>query len=117
EVRERRILMASISETNSTQIRSNTLLAGKVALVTGGSRGIGRAIALKLASLGADVAISGRDAAKLAESESAIRAAGVRTVIVVADVTRSNDVSKMIEKVEGEIGGSNHLIYHTGIGL
>jgi len=58
--RERRILMVSISETNAEMRQA---LRGKTALVTGGSRGIGRAIALKLASLGADVAICGRDAA------------------------------------------------------
>jgi len=109
--------MASISETNSTQIKLNTPLAGKVALVTGGSRGIGRAIALKLASLGAAVAICGRDAAKLRETESLVRAAGVRTIAIIADVTRSDDVSNMMEKVESEIGGINLLVNNAGMGL
>jgi len=109
--------MASISETNSTPIKLNTPLAGKVALVTGGSRGIGRAIAMKLASLGADVAICGREVAKLKEAESATRAAGVRTIAVVADVTRSNEVTKLVEKVESDLGGIHLLVNNAGMGL
>ena len=109
--------MASISETNSTQTKWNTPLAGKVALVTGGSRGIGRAIAVKLATLGADVAICGRDAAKLAETESAIRGAGVRTVAIAADVTRSNEVAKLVERVESDLGAIRLLVNNAGMGL
>jgi len=109
--------MASISETNSSQIKLNTPLAGKVALVTGGSRGIGRAIALKLASLGSDVAICGRDKTKLRETESAIRGAGVRSIAIDADVTRANEIAEMIEKVESELGGIRLLVNNAGMGL
>lgn len=109
--------MASISETNTPFTKSNTPLAGKVALVTGGSRGIGRAIALKLATLGADVAICGREDAKLAEAEKEIRKAGVRATAIIADVTRATDVAKMIEKVGAVLGGIHLLVNNAGMGL
>jgi 3-oxoacyl-[acyl-carrier protein] reductase len=109
--------MATISETNGGENKLNTSLTGKVALVTGGSRGIGRAIALKLASLGADVAICGRDQGKLAETESALRGRGIRAIAIVADVTQSNDVSKLIERVEAVLGEIHLLINNAGMGL
>lgn len=109
--------MASMSETNGREISINTPLAGKVALVTGGSRGIGRAIALRLAGLGSDVAICARDEAKLRDAETLIRAAGVRALALRADVTRANDVTKLVEKVEAELGTLSLLVNNAGIGL
>src|SRR5215470_16205521 len=109
--------MASISETNSSEIKLNTPLAGKVALVTGGNRGIGRAIALKLASLGADVAICGRDKTKLKETESVIHGLGVSAIAIAADVTRANEIAEMTEKVESELGGIRLLVNNAGMGL
>src|SRR5262245_43399754 len=117
EARERRILMTGISKTNDGQQSINTLLKGKVALITGGSRGIGRAIALKLASLGADVAICGRDAAKLAEAEAALRATGIQAIAVGADVTRGKDVEALIERVESKFGGISLLVNNAGMGV
>ena len=96
--------MASMSETNRREISNNTPLAGKVALVTGGSRGIGRAIALRLAELGSDVAICGRDEAKLMETNAAILALGARGMTVRADVTQPRDVAKLVETVQAELG-------------
>jgi 3-oxoacyl-[acyl-carrier protein] reductase len=109
--------MPSISKTNGEQQRINTTPAGKVALVTGGSRGIGRAIALKLASLGTDVAICGRDAAKLGTTEAEIRAIGVQTIAMVADVTRAKDVETLLGTVETRLGGINLLVNNAGIGV
>jgi 3-oxoacyl-[acyl-carrier protein] reductase len=109
--------MPSISKTNDAQQSVNTALAGKVALVTGGSRGIGRAIALKLASLGADVAICGRDATKLNATETEIRATGVQTIAIAADVARASEVRTLIERVEKELGGIHVLVNNAGIGL
>lgn len=109
--------MASMSETNGREITVNTPLAGKVALVTGGSRGIGRAIALRLAGLGSDVAICGRDEAKLRDAESLIRAAGVRALALRADVTLASYVTKLVEKVEMELGTISLLVNNAGIGL
>src|SRR5438128_3321933 len=109
--------MPSISKTNGEQQSINTALAGKVALVTGASRGIGRAIALKLASLGANVAICGRDATKLGATEAEIRATGVQTIAMEADVTRAKDVETLVEKVETKLGGINLLVNNAGIGV
>src|SRR5256885_5200781 len=108
--------MASMSQTNAREFSNNTPLAGKVALVTGGSRGIGRAIAIKLASIGSAVAICGRDEAKLAVTEREILALGVRTIALRADVTQRNDVTKLVEKAESALGPISILVNNAGMG-
>ncbi len=109
--------MATISETNAGQLSKNTVLAGKVALVTGGSRGIGRAIAMKLASLGADVAICGRDAAKLEEAAAALRAFGGRAESFRADVTKASEVAELVRNVEAKLAPIKILVNNAGMGL
>ena len=109
--------MASMSETNEREIMKNTPLAGKVALITGGSRGIGRAIAIKLASIGSAVAICGRDETKLAATEREILALGVRAIALRADVTQPKDVTKLAEKVESTLAPISILVNNAGIGL
>jgi NAD(P)-dependent dehydrogenase (short-subunit alcohol dehydrogenase family) len=110
--------MVSISETNTSAANlAEKPLAGKIALVTGGSRGIGRAIALKLASLGADVAICGRDSARLSESLDDLKKAGVSAIAIVADVTSARDVTKLVERIEAELGPIALLVNNAGIGL
>src|SRR5437899_3716101 len=69
-------------------------LSGRVSLVTGGSRGIGRAIALRLAALGADVAVCGRDEAALRETGAALHAAGAGALAETADVTHARAVAE-----------------------
>jgi len=109
--------MASMSETNGREISNNTPLAGKVALITGGTRGIGRAIAIKLASIGSAVAICGRDEAKLAAAERELLALGVPAIALRADVTGQNDVTKLVEKVESALGPISILVNNAGMGL
>jgi 3-oxoacyl-[acyl-carrier protein] reductase len=109
--------MGSISETNGPVKCAEKPLAGRVALVTGGSRGIGRAIALKLAGIGADVAICGRDSAKLSASEKELAATGVRAVAIAADVTKSGDVAKLVERVDKELQPIAILVNNAGMGL
>ena len=92
-------------------------LAGSVALVTGASRGIGRAIALQLASKGASVAICGRDRAALEESVSALAKTPVSVHSQVADVTKLVDVSDLVATTESTLGPITILVNNAGIGL
>lgn len=85
-------------------------LAGKVALVTGGSRGIGKAIALTFADAGADVAISSRKQAALDEVAAEIRKMGRRALAVVAHNREPEDLRQLIEKVKAEFGRIDILV-------
>jgi 3-oxoacyl-[acyl-carrier protein] reductase len=91
-------------------------LAGKVALVTGSSRGIGRAVAIALAQAGADVAVNYRSAPQLAaETEQGIRQLGRRTVSVQADVSVSADVERLVGQVRESLGAIDILVNNAGI--
>lgn len=89
---------------------------GKTALVTGGSKGIGRATALRLGSEGAAVAVNGRDAAAIEQVVGAIRQAGGRAMAALADVTRTDDVAAMTRKVIAEFGAIDILVNNAGGG-
>lgn len=91
-------------------------LTGKVALVTGGSRGIGRAICLQLADLGADVAVNYRGNAEAAqEVVEAIQAKGRRAIAVQADVRFYDEVSAMVKTVVKELGTIHILVNNAGL--
>lgn len=92
------------------------LLEGKVALVTGASRGIGRAIALRLAQEGAAVAINyAGNTAAAEEVKSMIEAQGGKAIIVQADVSDGQAVDAMIKTVVDELGGLDILVNNAGI--
>jgi 3-oxoacyl-[acyl-carrier protein] reductase len=91
-------------------------ITGKIALVTGASRGIGRAIAIALAREGADVAINYHSREEEAGAVAlAIRELGRRSIAVRADVSRSDQVGCLIHTVESELGGIGILVNNAGI--
>jgi len=106
--------MNSIHETNPLSAKS---LAGKVALITGANRGIGKAIALRLAALGSAVAICGRDTSTLRTAAAELAALGVRVHSQPADVTRSADVSALVKETEAALGPISILVNNAGMGL
>jgi 3-oxoacyl-[acyl-carrier protein] reductase len=92
------------------------LLTGKTALVTGGSRGIGRAAALSLAAAGCDIAInylkSEQEAASICH---AIEMLGRRARAIRADVSRVDEVGRMVNTIQSDLGGVDILINNAGI--
>lgn len=91
-------------------------ISGKVALVTGGSRGIGKAIALQLASAGADVAInySSREEEAL-EVKKEIEAMGRKAFVIKANVASMEETENMISEVAKELGSLDILVNNAGI--
>ena len=93
-------------------------IRGKVALVTGGSRGIGLAIARALVADGVQVAITGRSAAHLSSARPAIEAAGPGSVETLqADVRKFADVQRAIDAAVARFGGLDILINNAGVGI
>ncbi|MEZ4500276.1 MAG: glucose 1-dehydrogenase [Thermomicrobiales bacterium] len=100
-------------------------LTGKVALVTGASRGIGRGIAIRLAEAGAAVAVNyhdpgdlelGRDnVADVQEVVNSIEAAGGRAIAVKADVSNQDAVIKLVQETTDQLGGIDILVNNAGI--
>ena len=91
-----------------------SLLSGKVALVTGASRGIGASTARLLAQHGAKVAVHGRDTAALAAVHGEIERSGDAAIQVVADVTKFAEVEAMRKQVELELGPIDVLVANAG---
>ena len=89
-------------------------LAGRKALVTGASRGIGREIALALAQAGADICISARKEQALNEVKDLIETTGRQCVVVVADVTNQDAAEQIIAATISSLGGLDILVNNAG---
>ena len=96
---------------------SSKPLEGRVALITGGSRGLGKAMALALAADGATLALVARDAGKLAETAVEARALGVRVDTFLADVTSEDQVAELQKNVAEQLGRVHILINNAGINI
>lgn len=90
-------------------------LKGKVALVTGGSRGLGRAMALALAQAGADVALNARSANGLQAAVQEIQRLGVRALAVPGDVSQQEDAKRMVERTHQQFGRIDILVNNAGV--
>jgi NAD(P)-dependent dehydrogenase (short-subunit alcohol dehydrogenase family) len=92
-------------------------LKGKSAIVTGGGRGIGRAIARRLAQEGASVAVADADLATAAAVASEINASGGRAIGLKADITKQQDVDAMVSRTVAEFGEVDILVGNAGVGV
>ncbi len=93
------------------------MLNGQTALITGGSRGIGLAIAFRLGRLGARVSLCGRNANSLETAVQQLQKAGIQAVGFPADVGRSGQVTALVESTRQAFGEIDILINNAGIGL
>jgi NAD(P)-dependent dehydrogenase (short-subunit alcohol dehydrogenase family) len=91
-------------------------LDGKAAIVTGGTRGIGLAIARMLGARGAAVTITGTRADTLERASAALAAEGVRHLALVADVRNQDEVRAMVDRTAREFGGLDILVNNAGVG-
>ncbi len=89
-------------------------LNGKVALVTGGSRGIGRGIALTLAKAGCTVALTARDQAALDKVASEVEHAGGKAMVFAADLLRNGAAGALAEAVQEKAGRLDILVNNAG---
>jgi 3-oxoacyl-[acyl-carrier protein] reductase len=92
-------------------------LTGKVALVTGASSGIGRAVALSLASEGARVVVTGRDKARVDAVVGEVKACGAGAIGLVVDLAQDDDVRRMIAAAADHLGRIDILVNNAGISL
>jgi len=92
-------------------------LSGKVALVTGGSRGLGKAIAMSMAGKGADVVICGRKQENLDKAVADFRQAGFDAMARVANIGKSDQVKYLFQAIEKQFGKLNILVNNVGMNI
>jgi len=92
-------------------------LDGKIAIVTGSSRGIGKAISLALAAEGATVILTARDEDKLLEVSQEVSKAGGTAIVVPCDLEKEDSIKSLIETVESKLGRLDILVNNAGLTL
>lgn len=92
-------------------------LKGRIAVISGGSRGLGEAMAKALAGAGAQIALVARDRERLQRVRDDIAASGGEAEVFVADVTRESDVAKLAQEIHARFGNPQILINSAGINL
>ncbi|HET6372323.1 MAG TPA: 3-oxoacyl-ACP reductase FabG [Candidatus Polarisedimenticolia bacterium] len=90
-------------------------MKGRVTLITGASRGIGRAIAMRLAAQGGDLALLARDEASLSTVAAAAREQGVNAAVYPADMADASAVEAAVGKAAADLGGVHHVVANAGI--
>jgi NAD(P)-dependent dehydrogenase (short-subunit alcohol dehydrogenase family) len=90
-------------------------LEQQVAIVTGAGRGIGRATALELARMGADIVAADLDGAGATRTADEVKALGRRAIAVAVDVTSRKDLAAMVDRTRGELGRIDALVNNAGI--
>ena len=90
-------------------------LSGKKALVTGGGRGLGRAIAVGLAQHGADVAVTSRTASELEETATEIRSTGRESLVVPGDASHKAEIDRVVGEVAAHWDGIDILVNNAGV--
>jgi len=90
-------------------------LTDKIAIVTGASRGIGRAISVALARHGATAVLASRDISKLQETADIIESNGGKSLIVTTDLLNEDSIKNLVHKIKDEYGGLDILINNAGI--
>lgn len=96
---------------------TDSKLTGRIAVITGASRGLGKAMALALSDAGAQIALVARDETKLAEVQNAIQEQGGKAQTFKADVTDEQQVSELQKQVSGAMGNPQILINSAGINI
>jgi 3-oxoacyl-[acyl-carrier protein] reductase len=96
-------------------VSGSKALAGRIAIVTGGTRGIGLAIARCLAEDGASVVVSGRDPGRLDAAARALEALGVAALAVAADAAKREDADRLVETTRDRFGRIDILVNNAGI--
>lgn len=97
--------------------QQSTRFAGKIALITGSGRGIGKTIALRLASEGADIALNYfRNRTPAEETAEAIRALGRRVHVARADVGQPDDITRLVDEAAEALGGLDILVHNAASG-
>jgi NAD(P)-dependent dehydrogenase (short-subunit alcohol dehydrogenase family) len=92
-------------------------LKGRTAIVTGGSKGLGEAIALSMADAGANLVLTGRDEASLSKVAEAVKAKGVKCLPMKIDVLKTADIKEMTDKTLAEFGKIDILVNNAGINV